>query len=158
MISASRPRILVPVWLLATLSFVSGAFAGGTVKGRILGFDSEPLASVQIWVEREGHPVGDYRTRTRADGGFIRENIPPGRYYIAVVRIQPADDFTADHVEIRDGDVWQLDYSLHTRSVTLGNRQRNIFRRYAYRGGTRKHLAGGSWEEIAPPKNHLTNR
>jgi hypothetical protein len=158
MASATQSRKSSLVLVLATVSFINGAFAGGTVGGRIAGFHSEPLVGVRIWVEREGYRVGDYRTRTRADGGFTRGNIPPGRYYIAVVRIQPADDFTADHVDIRDGDVWQLDYSLHTRTVTLGNRRRNIFRRYVYRGGTHKQLAGGTWEEILPAEYHLTNR
>jgi hypothetical protein len=108
---------------------------------------------VQIWIEHEGHNFGDYRTRTRPDGRFTRKKIPAGRYYIAVVRIQPAGDFTADHVDIRDGDLWQVDYSLHTRTVMLINRRRNVFRRYVYRGGTRRHLAGGKWEEIPQASN-----
>jgi hypothetical protein len=118
------------------------------------------LAGVQIWLEREGHTVGDYRTRTRADGRFTETKIPPGRYYIAVVRIQPADDFNADHVDIREGDVWELDYGLRTRSVTLSNRRRDISRRYVYRGGTRKHLAGGTWKEVQPqiPSNQAMQR
>jgi hypothetical protein len=82
----------------------------------------------------------------------------PRRRSHAVVRIQPADDFTADHVDIRDGDVWELDYSLHTRTVTVINRRRDISRRYVYRGGTRNQLVGGGWEEIVPPKYHLTKR
>jgi hypothetical protein len=153
MIDAARSRKSCLVLVVATLSCVEGAFAAGTVEGRILGFHSEPLAGVQIWIEREGHSIGDYRTRTRPDGRFTRKKIPGGRYYIAVVRIQPADDFTADHVDIRDGDLWEVDYSLHARTVTLVNRHRNVFRRYVYRGGTRSHLAGGRWEEIPQPSN-----
>jgi len=142
MVSAALFRRSSLVLIFAVLPFTDRAFAGSTVEGRIVGFHSEPLAGVQIWVEREGRTAGDYRTRTRRNGSFTEKIPRAGHYYIAVVRIQPADDFTADHVDIRDGDVWHLDYSLHTRTVMLINRRRD----------TRKQLAGGTWEEIVPSK------
>jgi hypothetical protein len=83
MVSAARFRRSSLVLIVGALPFTGSAHAGGTVEGRIVGFHSEPLAGVQIWVEREGGTVGDYRIRTRANGRFTKEKIPRRRPYSA---------------------------------------------------------------------------
>jgi hypothetical protein len=130
------------------LPYAHAKSTNATVRGRVLRFSNRPFGNVELWLFSEPDSKLRFYTRTLADGTFEFPHVPAGDYSLSVVRINIADDFSAEHVRIAPGDIWELNYSLRHRFVMLSNSTRNIVRKFQYRGGIPDKLAGGTWTEF----------
>lgn len=75
---------------------------GGALRGRLVELDGSPVEGALVLVHPEGDPSKPWPpVSSRADGEFVRDELPPGRY---VVRVRAGAATATRTVEVRERD------------------------------------------------------
>jgi hypothetical protein len=142
----STPRILIGLTIIGFVALNGVAWAGGSIRGTVLGADGKPLAGAEIRAEKTDGKAAPAVATTDAKGQYSISGLGTGIYKVtAVVNKVPK---SVASVATRDKRWAQTDFNLSltaTKSAQLAKKKK----RYVWvSGDTGTHIGSGHWEAV----------